>query len=1801
MKNTKRKNVILSVIIIIALQFIGMTVAYGATDTTPPTASSVVAPVTTTYGTTFSVNAMNVTDSSGVASVKFAVWSKSNQSDLLWYQGSNFNNGNWGITANIANHSNNRGTYTIHVYAKDYAGNEGFIGGATVNVLLDTTPPSSNGVVSAPSTAYIGALAFTVSETGIYDTQSGVASVRFAVWSKSDQSDLKWLSGTNNNGTWSVQVNPANFNNNTGKYYIDIYAKDNVGNEGFVGGTTVNVTTDTTAPRSNGVVSAPSTAYIGAPAFTVSETGIYDTQSGVASVRFAVWSKSDQSDLKWLPGTNNNGTWSVQVNPANFNNNTGKYYIDIYAKDYAGNEGFVGGTTVNVTTDTTAPRSNGIITAPSTAFIGAPAFTVSETGIYDTQSGVASVIFAVWSKSDQSDLKWLSGTNNNGTWSVQVNPVNFNNNTGKYYIDIYAKDNVGNEGFVGGATVNVVNDTTLPTTNISAPANNGFIKGTVAVNGTASDTYLNSWTLEYGEGTSPTVWTQINTGTASVSNGNLGSWDTSSLKNNTVYTLRIRAADGAGNTNQASIRVTTDKTLPETSITSPAGSAVNGTVTVKGTVTDTNIRSWTLEYGLGESPAAWTQINAGTTSVSNGTLGSWDTGSLTDGAVYTLRLRATDAAGNTSQATVLAAKDSTEPTTVITSPASDSFVNGIVAVKGTAADTNMGNWALEYGEGASPTEWMPIHTGTASMPDGVLGYWDTGALTNESVYTLRLSATDTAGNTSQSNYRQVTIDSFAPGVPANLSCSFRTQTTVFLKWDASEDNIGVAQYRIYRDGAEVGGTEGTNYIDSGLIAGSACVYEIKAEDKAGNLSAASQLSVTLLDSSGTAPATPASAYYFLTEDTVNLKWTASVDDGVSGYEVLRDYQPVGFTASANYTDDTAEHGKEYNYQIYAVDESGNYSESYAAINGVLVASITSDTTPPSAPGITSYDLDGSSVVLHWSQSTDNVGVAGYVIYRNGNEARFAQEQSYTDANLSAGQQYSYSVKAMDANGNLSEQSNTVTFVTPAGVDTTAPSMPGNLTCTINSGNTVDLSWDASTDNVGIKAYGIVRNGEAIGTAMSTAYTDSTAEIGQMYIYIVGAIDPSSNIGLSFPAVILVGDQTPPTTPQGLEFASTDGRSAVITWKASTDNVSVTEYEVYRDGNKIGNTAGCAFTDGGFITDTRYVYTIKAKDAAGNVSGESSPVSGYMPDVFAPTEPGGLTCSAQTETSVTLAWPASTDNIGVTGYEVYRDARLIGDTAGTTYTDDGDGLSFGNTYVYTVKAKDAAGNVSNASAALSVKIEDLIPPSAPSGLVCTSQTEKTVTLSWTEAADNAGVTRYDIYRDGAQVGSTAELTYTDRGLAIKTYAYTVKAQDAEGNVSNASNTLSVTTADITAPSVPADLKSTSITDTSVTLEWAASMDNGGIAGYDIYKDGTKVADTTGTTYSVNWLTTGQTYSFYVRARDIVGNISGESNAVSVLCDSTAPSVPGNLACGSKTDSSAAISWNASTDNVGVAGYDIYRNGEKTDTTTSTTYTDDGVSAGSYAYSVKAADGAGNESGFSTTLNVTITDANPPVMGWVTPTSNTTSSYEVFNLSANGVYDPAGVSSVLFSVYNAADGAGSYLTYPGVSIGGGVWTASFDASKYTTKTGAFILSVRGTDKLGNAGDMGSSQFYVGSSGSSPMSYQAPMALMEASGADASGTGAELQTNIKTNGGTVTVTVNGIPAGSTVRMVLHGMNKAGRVIDTQGVTVSLGNQGDNWLGSFDVAAVMGGSKGSIQIDLIETDANGIQTDLGYYTVAV
>ena len=144
-----------------------------------------------------------------------------------------------------------------------------------------------------------------------------------------------------------------------------------------------------------------------------------------------------------------------------------------------------------------------------------------------------------------------------------------------------------------------------------------------------------------------------------------------------------------------------------------------------------------------------------------------------------------------------------------------------------------------------------------------------------------------------------------------------------------------------------------------------------------------------------------------------------------------------------------------------------------------------DTQAPSAPaGLVVSGQTQTALTLSWNASTDNVGVTGYGTYRNSAAAGTTAPatRTYTYTGLACGTAYSLGVDAVDAAGNRSTQttaSGTTSACTPG--DTQAPSAPAGLVVSGQTQTALTLSWNASTDNVGVTGYSTYRNSAAAGT------------------------------------------------------------------------------------------------------------------------------------------------------------------------------------------------------------------------------------------------------------------------------------------------------------------------------------------------------------------------------------------------------------------------------------------------------------------------------------------------------------------------------------------------------------------------------------------------------------------------------------------------------------------------------------------------------------------------------------------------
>jgi chitodextrinase len=291
------------------------------------------------------------------------------------------------------------------------------------------------------------------------------------------------------------------------------------------------------------------------------------------------------------------------------------------------------------------------------------------------------------------------------------------------------------------------------------------------------------------------------------------------------------------------------------------------------------------------------------------------------------------------------------------------------------------------------------------------------------------------------------------------------------------------------------------------------------------------------------------------------------------------------------------------------------------------------------------------------------------------------------------------------------------------------------------------------------------------------------------------------------------DTTAPTVPAGLSATAVSSSAINLTWTASTDNVGVTGYKIFRCQGasctatvQVGTSTIASFSDTGLSASTAYGYRIKAYDAAGNVSGYSSAASATTlsnADVSAPTVPTNLTGQVVSQTQINLSWSASTDPVvsgqitsGLAGYKIYRNGSQIATSTTASYSNTG--LSAATTYVYTIAAYDNAGNTSAQTSAISLTTQSSPDTTAPTvSITSPSSGSVSGTITFSAIASDPTVTgavtsglfQLSLFIDGSVVATsslgnlsfgldTATLTNTSHNL-------TATARDNAGNSANSS--------------------------------------------------------------------------------------------------------------------------------------------------------------------------------------------------------------------------------------------------------------------------------------------------------------------------------------------------------------------------------------------------------------------------------
>jgi hypothetical protein len=689
----------------------------------------------------------------------------------------------------------------------------------------------------------------------------------------------------------------------------------------------------------------------------------------------------------------------------------------------------------------------------------------------------------------------------------------------------------------------------------------------------------------------------------------------------------------------------------------------------------------------------------------------------------------------------------------------------------------------------------------------------------------------------------------------------------------------------------------------------------------------------------------------------------------------------------------------------------------------------SETVPPSNPsGVTALVSNGNTVNLAWTGSTDNVGVVDYGIYRDGVAIATVQNAdgaapaptTFTDKNVPPGT-YVYTVDAGDAVGNRSDTAASPSVTTtrpvvalPAGTTVNEPPVAPIQIISFPARDFVSSSGFKATDTVDVQI--LRKEGGQLVLVSSTTWTPQD--------------DPRAAPGAPFAGIVEVNhpggacwDGTTPDMRAGdvvREIAFNPDGSIRTVEQTTTSNVVAKRPVIIKHASN-GTTA----TDG----------VVEVHGMAMNVNGDPIPAGEVEQRLVANRDAfdlnGRRTIRAggagkdgafsydATNNPTGVNWTAT--YTGLTEDDVVRAAGGTNPATQRTFAGAESRVLWLSVTPaaapeITIYENDGATNVLNGPAgpvctAPQEPLDKAAPtfPTTSAGLVATPQPGSTagtndVKLSWSAASDDVAVYGYRVYRDGQPLHNVGAgtLTYLDQDV-VGSHSYTVDATDAAspgvggnaqgtpyGNRSAQSDPVTVASADIKPPSVPANLVATvSASGSDVTLKWSASTDNVGVTGYGVYRRtaGTTAwtklgtGDVTATTFDDLGLATG-TYEYAVDAVDASGNRSAKTDppaTAHAVGDTVAPTVVTGLKAGNDPDihgKNVLAQWSAATDNVAVTGYGVYRDGVKVADVNapSLSYLDTNRPAGTYKYAVDAVDSAGNRSALS--VAVTVVVANDP---------------------------------------------------------------------------------------------------------------------------------------------------------------------------------------------------------------------------------
>ncbi|MXX51770.1 MAG: hypothetical protein F4Z39_12290, partial [Chloroflexi bacterium] len=941
---------------------------------------------------------------------------------------------------------------------------------------------------------------------------------------------------------------------------------------------------------------------------------------------------------------------------------------------------------------------------------------------------------------------------------------------------------------------------------------------------TTSDITQTAITLSWTPSTGATAYkARKDSGDSWTTLGNVAEYTFTGLTANTAYSLELRASNASGDSATA---MTSARTLPNAPA-APTGLTTSG-ITASAITLNWSQSTGATAYKVRKDSDDWQTL---------GNVTTYTFSELSAGTSYSLQVRASNAGGDSSAASLSRVTLPAAPTSLSASGISDDSIT----LEWTKSDGTTG-YKARKDRGDS---WTTL--------EDVDEYEFTG-LTANTAYTLEVRASNSSGDSTVASISATTLVS----APTSLSTSDISQTEITLSWTKS---TGATTHRVRKASGDSWTDAGdvNTYTFTNLTADTEYTLEVVGSNSNGD-SATASVTVSTLPN---APATPtALTTGGITQTSITLSWTKS--PGATYYKV-RVGTTGNFTTLADistYTFTSLSASTAYTLQVVAGNSGGESSPAQTSAT-------TNDVPPPPAPAaptlLNTSGITQSAITLNWTKS--NTATA-YKVRKDSDDSWTILEDvaTYEFTGLSADTDYTLEVVASNAGGDSAAVS------IDASTLPNAPATPTSLNTSGITKTTITLNW---TQSEGATAYKVRKDSN-----------DSYTPLGDVATYIFTNLTPNTGYTLEVVASNTGGDSTAatisattlpnaPATPTSLSTSGISDSAVTLEWTKST---SATSYKVRKASGDswtaLADVDEYEFT--GLSANTQYTLEVVASNTGGDSTAATISAT-TLPN--APATPTSLSTSGISDSAVTLEWTKSTS---ATSYKVRKASgdswTALADVDEYEFT----GLSANTDYTLEVLASNSNGDSEAASIAAST-----LPnaPAAPVGVNTSGITQNSITLNWTKSA---GATSYDV-NGGALSGWTDAgdvNTYTFTGLSAST-AYTLQVRASNAGGDSAATSISATTNNTPpppAPAAPTNLSASAITQTEITLSWAQST---GATSYKVRKDSGDLWTNAGNvaTYTFTSLTANTQYTLEV----VANNAGGDSSAASVNA-STLPNAP-----------------------------------------------------------------------------------------------------------------------------------------------------------------------------------------------------------------------------------------------------------------------------------------------------------------------